>query len=140
VVVGLRERAHAAPVWGAEPLLANDAARSLRSGRIERTEGEPATIADGARAPSLGERNWEILRPGLAGIVEVPEAEIEEGVRLLFALANLKAEPTGALPVAALLAEPERFRGRRVALVVSGGNVDPALYARLITAAEIGVS
>jgi threonine dehydratase len=132
VVVGLHERGHAAEVWGAEPLLANDAARSLRSGRIERNDREPPTLADGARTPSLGAHNWPILRDGLAGIVEVPEAEIAEGVRLLFGLANLKAEPTGALPVGALLTEPERLRGRRVAAVVSGGNVDPALYAELL--------
>jgi threonine dehydratase len=129
---GLSETGARPELWGAEPALANDAARSLRAGRIERNQGEPATLADGARTPSLGARNWEILRTALAGIVEVPELEIREGVRLLFALANLKCEPTGALPAGALLAEPERFRGRRVALVVSGGNVDPALYAELI--------
>jgi threonine dehydratase len=133
IVVGLRERGHAAEVWGAEPELANDAARSLRAGRIERNDAEPATIADGARTPALGEHNWPILRGGLAGIVEVPEAAIREAVRLLFALANLKAEPTGALPVGALLTAPERFRGRRIAAVVSGGNVDPSLYASLIS-------
>lgn len=133
VVTGLREAGHPAEVWGAEPLLANDAARSLRSGHLESNEGpEPATIADGARTRSLGRHNWAILRDGLAGIVEVPEEAIAEATRLLFALANLKAEPTGGLATGALLAEPGRFRGRRVAAVVSGGNVDPALYARLI--------
>lgn len=132
IATGLARHGARPELWGAEPALANDAARSLRSGRIERNEGEPATLADGARTPSLGARNWEVLRTALAGIVEVPEAAIREGVRLLFAFANLKSEPTGALPVGALLAEPGRFRGRRVALVVSGGNVDPALYAGLV--------
>jgi threonine dehydratase len=64
----------------------------------------------------------------------VSEEQIMEGVRLLFSLANLKAEPTGALAVAALLAEPRRFKGKRVCCVISGGNADPALYARLIEA------
>jgi threonine dehydratase len=132
IVTGLREAGSDAEVWGAEPLLANDAARSLASGRIERNASESATIADGARTPSLGEHNWPILRAGLAGIVEVPEEAIKEAVRLLFVLANLKCEPTGALPTGALLAEPERFRGRRVGCVVSGGNVDPRLYAELV--------
>jgi len=132
VVVGLREAGSHAEVWGAEPLLANDAARSLRAGRIERNEGEPETLADGARTASLGEHNWKILRHGLTGIVEVPEAEIREAVRLLFTLANLKAEPTGALSTAALRVEPVRFRDRRIACVVSGGNVDAALYASLL--------
>jgi len=132
LVVGLRAAGLSCEVWGAEPLLANDAARSLRAGRIERNDSESATIADGARTASLGLHNWEILRHGLAGIVEVPDEEIREGVRRLFALANLKCEPTGALPLGALLASPERFRGRRVACVVSGGNVDPAVYRDLL--------
>ena len=50
----------------------------------------------------------------------------------LFALANLKAEPTGALSLGAVLAEPDRFRGKRVCCVISGGNADPALYAELV--------
>jgi len=133
VLLGLREAGAASAVWGAEPLLANDAARSLRSGRIERNATEPSTLADGARTPSLGRHNWEILRSGLAGIVEIPEDAIREAVKGLFALANLKAEPTGALATAALAVEPSRFRGLRVACVVSGGNVDPELYAALIS-------
>jgi len=132
VVTGLVESGHGAEIWGAEPLLANDAARSLRSGRIESNPAEPDSLADGARTPSLGKHNWPILRDGLSGIVEVPEEEIAEAVRLLFSLANLKSEPTGALTTGALLTEPAHFAGRRVAAVVSGGNVDPALYARLL--------
>jgi threonine dehydratase len=136
VATGLAEAGCRARLLGAEPALADDAARSLESGRIERNESEPTTIADGARTPSLGARNWEILRTALAGIVRVPEGDIRRGVRLLDSLANLKAEPTGALGIGALLAEPERLRDRRVAVVVSGGNVDPGLYAELITAAD----
>jgi threonine dehydratase len=63
----------------------------------------------------------------------VPEANIEEALRLLFSLANLKAEPTGALAVAALLTEPDSFRDREVCCVVSGGNVDPAVYQRILS-------
>jgi threonine dehydratase len=136
VLTGLRQAGARAEVWGAEPELANDAARSLRSGRIESNAGEPATLADGARTGSLGRHTWPILRDGLAGIVEIPERAIREAVRLLFALANLEAEPTGALSTAAVLAASERFRGRRVACVVSGGNVDPGLYSELIGGAD----
>jgi threonine dehydratase len=50
----------------------------------------------------------------------------------LFALANLKAEPTGALSLGAVIADPDRFRGKRVCCVVSGGNADPGIYASLI--------
>ena len=119
-------------VIGAEPLMANDAARSLRAGHIVTNDVEPQTIADGTRTLSVGKRNWEILKDGIETIVEVPEDAIREGVRLLFSLANLKSEPTGALGVAALLTSPERFRDRRVCCVVTGGNVDPGVYASIV--------
>ncbi len=134
IAVGLADRRARAQLWGAEPALANDAARSLAAGELLSNDGEPATLADGARTVSLGKHNWAILRDALAGIIEVPEARIVEGLRRLFLDDNLKVEPTGALGVGALLAEPERFRGRWVACVVSGGNVDPELYADLLSA------
>ena len=121
-------------VLAAEPLLANDAAQSFRAGHIVANEDEGETIADGARVLKIGDRNWEILRRGLAGVIEVTEEQIKEGVRLLFALANLKAEPTGALTLGAVLADEKRFRGKRICCVVSGGNADPALYAKLVAA------
>jgi threonine dehydratase len=120
-------------VVGAEPLLGNDAARSLQEGNIIRNETEPQTIADGARTVSLGARNWEILREGLSAIIEVSEEKICQGVRLLFGLANLKAEPTGALGIGALLTKPDRFKDQTVCCVVSGGNVDPAVYTKILS-------
>ena len=118
--------------FGAEPALGNDAARSLREGRIIVNEHEPKTIADGARTISLGQHNWAIIREHVAGIVEVPEEQIREGVRLLYGLANLKVEPTGALAIGALLTAPDQFRDLEVCCVVSGGNVDPAVYRECI--------
>jgi threonine dehydratase len=136
IIQGLREAGNRkTAVVGAEPLLGNDAARSLSQGRIVRNESEPATIADGARTVSIGEHNWAILEEGMESIVEVPEENIVEGVRVLFALANLKAEPTGALGVGALLTDPGRFQGRRTCVVVSGGNVDPENYQRILSGA-----
>lgn len=120
-------------VVGAEPLIANDAARSLKQGKIVRNEQEPQTLADGARTLSLGKLNWEILSSGLDSIIEVPEEKIKEAVQILFSLANLKVEPTGALSVGALLTKPERFHGKHVCCVVTGGNVDPKIYAELIS-------
>ena len=132
VVTGLRCAQRDIPVIGAEPLMANDAARSFREGRIVSNDGEPQTIADGARTVSIGEHNWAVLHDELHSIVEVEEGKISEAVRLLFLLANVKAEPTGALAVAAVLQEPERFQGRHMCCVVSGGNVDPGVYARIL--------
>ena len=132
IIKGLRSSASDIRVVGAEPLIANDAARSLRAGRILTNEAEPQTIADGARTLSIGRHNWEILREGLHRIVEVPEENIKEAVRLLFSLANLKAEPTGALAIGALLTDPDSFRDLAVCCVVSGGNVDPQVYQSII--------
>lgn len=119
-------------VIGAEPLPGNDAARSLRSGQLVPNEHEPDTIADGARTLSLGALNWEILKQGIADIIEVPEVLTLEALRSYFLYANLKVEPTGALSLGALLTQPERFRGKRVCCIVSGGNVDPKVYAKVL--------
>jgi threonine dehydratase len=132
IIQGIRASRKQVRVVGAEPLLGNDAARSFKAGQIVANESEPQTIADGARTLSLGRHNWAVLKGGLSGIVEVPEEKIREGVRLLFSLANLKAEPTGALGVGAILTEPEQFRGRAVCCVVSGGNVDPEVYRNIL--------
>jgi threo-3-hydroxy-L-aspartate ammonia-lyase len=133
IVKGICQSGKKISVLGAEPLLGNDAARSLEAGKIISNETEPQTIADGARTVSLGEHNWAILKDGLEEIVEVPEENIVEGVKLLFELANLKAEPTGALSIGALLSDPKLFRDRSVCCVVSGGNVDPAVYTKILS-------
>ena len=132
LITGIETSSRRICVFGAEPLLANDAARSLKAGKIIRNDIEPATIADGARVLSLGQHNWKVIKNSLSTIVEVTESAITEAVRLLFGLANLKVEPTGALSIAAVMTSPELFRGHSVCCVVSGGNVDPSLYARLL--------
>lgn len=119
-------------VLGAEPLLGNDAARSLNAGRLITNELEPPTIADGARTLSLGTLNWNIIRKSVGQIIEVPEEKIAEALRLYFSLVNLKCEPTGALSLGAVLSAPDMFRGKRICVVVSGGNVDASVYANLI--------
>jgi threonine dehydratase len=133
IVTGLHRHASAMAVYGAEPLLGNDAARSLRAGELVANDSEPMTIADGARTLSLGKRNWPIIRDNVAGIVEVSDERIAEAVRYYFGLANLKCEPTGALSLGAVLEKPELFSGKKICLVVSGGNVDPAVYCDLIS-------
>lgn len=119
-------------VIGAEPLLGNDAAQSLRTGTLQTLSNEPQTLADGTRTLSIGNLNWEIIRAGLKRIIEVPEEKIAEGVRLLYSAANLKSEPTGALSTGAVLAQPELFRGKKLCLVVSGGNVDAEVYLKVL--------
>jgi threonine dehydratase len=134
ILTGLRERGCIKPVWAVEPVIANDAARSLREGRIVANETEPQTVADGVRTLSVGKHNWPVLRAGLAGVVEVSEMNIVKAVHVLFRDANVKAEPTGALPIAALLEDAERFRDQRVCCVISGGNVDPERFESIVGA------
>jgi threonine dehydratase len=133
LIKGFAASNHPTKVIGAEPLLANDAARSLQAGHIVANEQEPQTIADGARTVSIGQHNWAILRQGIAHIVEVPEENIKEGVRLLYSYANLKSEPTGALSIGALLTNPQMFEGRTVCCVISGGNVDVEVYRTILS-------
>ena len=132
IVTGLCRNGSSIEVIGAEPLLGNDAARSLRAGQLLANETEPTTIADGARTISLGKLNWEIIKDSVADIIEVADEKIAEAVGMYFSLANLKSEPTGALSLGAILNDPARFAGRKVCIIVSGGNVDAAVYRELI--------
>lgn len=118
---------------GAEPLLGNDAAQSLKAGKIIKNETEPQTIADGARTISLGNHNWDIIKNGVAEIIEVSDEKIKEAVRLYFGLANLKVEPTGALSLGAILEKREEFIDKKVCLIVSGGNVDTEIYRQILS-------
>lgn len=133
LITGLRRDAKETQVFGAEPQLGNDASRSLQAGHIVSNESEPMTIADGARTISLGNLNWEIIKDGVAGIIEVRDETIAQALRLYFGLVNLKCEPTGALSLGAILEDKDRFIDKKVCLVVSGGNVDANVFARLIS-------
>ena len=73
-----------------------------------------------------------VIRPATSIEEAEPSFAPAEAVRLLFSTAHLKAEPTGALAVAALLTAPDRFRDRTVCCVISGSNVDTGLYLRLL--------
>lgn len=133
-VQSFRRNDEATAIYGAEPLMANDAARSLRAGTLIANESEPQTIADGTRTLSLGNLNWPIIKDGVEEIIEVSEQNIAESLRLHYSLANLKVEPTAALTLGAILENKDRFRDKKICLVVTGGNVDADLYARLISA------
>ena len=132
IVKGLAEIGSETAVIGAEPLLGNDASRSLQTGKLQANETEPMTIADGARTISLGQLNWDILQNGLAGIIEVSDENIADAVRLYFSFANLKCEPTGALSLGAILQTPQYFIDKKICVIVSGGNVDSDIYRKII--------
>jgi threonine dehydratase len=121
-------------VYGVEPEAADDWARSIEAGRIVRIESCD-TIADGLRSLEPGKVPFPVVREVARGIIRISEKEIGEAVVLLLTRAKVVAEPSGAVSVAAALFHGERFRGRRVAAVVSGGNVDPAVLAEILRSA-----
>lgn len=118
-------------VWGAEPAQAADAHASLERGERV-TDMTPDTVCDGLRA-QLGTLTFPILREHCAGIGLASEAEIVRAMRLIWERLKLVVEPSAAVPLAVVLRERERFAGRRVGVILSGGNVDldalPGLFA-----------
>lgn len=119
-------------VIGVEPELAADAQQSLRSGVHARWESEDTyrTIADGLRTPSLGRHPWRHVRRYVDDIVTVGEDRIRAAMRHLAVAGRLVAEPSGAVTTAAWL-ERDLPSGR-IAAIVSGGSVDPALLAQAL--------
>ena len=110
-------------VWGAEPSAADDAWRSLRSGRIEPAVSPPQTIADGLLT-CLGELTFAVIREHAEGIVTVDDERIVETMRQVWERMKIVIEPSAAVPLAALLAGGLEVKGRRVGVIFSGGNVD----------------
>ncbi len=133
IIKGLRTSGKVTQVIGVEPANANDAAQSLRSGTLVSLNSEPETLADGARALSLGVSCWNIIRQEVSNIVEVSEEAIEEAMRVAFNHFMIKAEPTGALGIAAILSRPSLFQGASVCCVVTGGNVDNEMFVKVLT-------
>ena len=125
-----------ARVWGVEPELAGDAAESFRTGKIVTWPAEltSRTIADGLRTQSVGVRNFAHIQAFVEGMITVTEAEMRAAMRAIVAVTRLVPEPSGAAATAALL-----FHGaelppyRKAVAVVSGGNVDPAMLAAVLT-------
>jgi threonine dehydratase len=109
-------------VFGAEPAGADDAARSLHTGELQGA-GHPRTIADGLRG-ALAPRTFSEIRRGVSDILTVPEAAIISGMRELWEVLKVIAEPSAAVPYAAARAAPAQLRGRRVGVILSGGNLD----------------
>lgn len=109
-------------VFGVEPERADDAFRSLKSGILAGND-HPDTIADGLRT-TLCERTFDIIRRNVDGIVTVSETQILNAMRFLWERMKQVVEPSGAVPLAALLAGRLSVQGRRVGVILSGGNVD----------------
>jgi threonine dehydratase len=123
-------------VFGVEPELAADTTESFRTGNIVTWPAEltSRTIADGLRTQSVGVRNFAHIQAFVDGIITVSEAEIRAAMRAIIASARIVPEPSGAVSSAALLFHASELPAWKTAVaVVSGGNVDPAMLAQVLT-------
>ena len=119
-------------VYGVEPQAGDDFARSFASG--ERVEiPVPDTIADGQQTTSPGELTFPIVKRLCAGILTVSDDELRAAMRFAFERLKLVIEPSGASALAALLSGKVDARGKRAGVIISGGNVDAASYAAVIS-------
>jgi len=111
-----------AHVIGAEPEGADDAFRSLQLGMIHPSI-EPQTIADGLLT-ALSEKTFGIIKDHVKQIITVSDPQIIEAMRLVWERMKIIIEPSAAVPMAAVLKQPDTFKGKRVGLILTGGNVD----------------
>jgi len=118
-------------VYGVEPEDGNDVQQSLAAGMIVRIP-VPKTIADGMMTQSPGEITFNLAKRYARGVVTVSDEEIKEAMRFAFERMKLVMEPSGASSLAALLSERVEHKGKRVGIIVSGGNVDPKMFAQII--------
>lgn len=132
VCAGVAAHRRDVAVWGVEPRGAAAMTRSLDAGEAVHLEGVD-TVADGLAAPMAGVLNHALVEAHARGVVTVPDETIVEGMRVLLERAKLLAEPAGAAGLGALLAGAvPRVDDRPVAVIISGGNVDLDLLARLL--------
>jgi threonine dehydratase len=121
-------------VVGVEPELADDATRSFRTGVLQ-TVSNPPTIADGARTPSLGTLTFPLVRQHVDEMATVSDEDLVRAMRFVWERMKLVVEPTGVLGLAAALSGRVDVQGKRVGVILSGGNVDLAyaleLFAKL---------
>lgn len=116
---------HLAPgveIFAAEPAQADDAARSFRAGHII-ADDAPVTVADGLKVP-LKDLTWHFVKSHVSDILTAEEDEIIAAMKLTWARMKLVMEPSCAVPLAVILKNRDRFKGRRMGVVLTGGNVD----------------
>lgn len=122
-------------VIGVEPEVADDATRTFRTGVLQ-TIRNPPTVADGLRTPSLGRYTWPLVRANVSEMATVSEKEIVQAMRFLWERLKIVVEPSEATALAGLLAYSGDVAGKRVGVVVSGGNVDLGAACSLFGSVE----
>ncbi len=109
-------------IFAGEPEMADDAARSFRAGHII-ADDAPETVADGLKVP-LKDLTWHFVQRHVTDILTVSEDEIVEAMKLVWKRMKIVIEPSCAVPVAAVLKNPDVFKGLKVGIIITGGNVD----------------
>ena len=109
-------------IYAAEPEQADDAYRSFKAGHII-ADDAPNTVADGLKVP-LKELTWHFVQKHVTDILTVSEEEIVEAMKLIWKRLKIVMEPSSAVPLATILKNPKIFAGKRVGVIVTGGNVD----------------
>ena len=120
-------------IWGVEPEAGNDTQQSLARGEIVHID-TPQTIADGAQTQHSGRLTFPVIRRLVREIVTVSDAQLVRTMRFFAERMKMVVEPTGCLAAAAVLAGVLDLRGRRVGIVLSGGNVDLPRFSQLLAA------
>ncbi|MFE4871269.1 threo-3-hydroxy-L-aspartate ammonia-lyase [Streptomyces sp. NPDC056682] len=118
-------------VYGVEPEAGDDGRRSLRAGSVVHID-TPATIADGAQTQHLGAHPFPVIRDRVTDIVTATDAQLLDCMRLFASRMKMVVEPTGCLGLAAARDLAERYRGKRVGVIISGGNVDVDRFVELL--------
>lgn len=122
----------ATQVWGVEPAGFDETRRSLASGRRETIDKDARSICDALLTPIPGDLTWPINQKTLSGVVAVTDAEVAEAMRYAFSTLKLVVEPGGCVALTAALTGKVDVAGQTVAIVLSGGNVDPGLFAQVL--------
>lgn len=120
-------------VYSVEPAAFDDHRRSLQSGRRECIAADARSICDALLAPQPGALTFSINRHTLSGGLAVTDEEVKAAMRYAFSTLKLVVEPGGAVALAAVLAGKLDMAGKTVAIVISGGNVDAALFSSIVT-------
>ena len=123
----------ATEIWGVEPAGFDETRRSLQSGQREMIDKDARSICDALLTPIPGDLTWPINQKNLAGAVAVTDAEVAEAMRYAFSTLKLVVEPGGCVALTAALAGKVDVVGKTVAIVLSGGNVDPGLFAQVLS-------